>query len=98
MRRPEQALLGARLVGVGRVPLRAADGGEQDGVGAAAGGEDLVGQRRAVRVDRGAAEEVLLELEVRAQPPQQLERRREDLRADPVAGQRDDAVRHGGGP
>ena len=41
----EQTLLGARLVGVGRVPLRAADGAEQHGVGVAAGGERLVGQR-----------------------------------------------------
>ena len=48
----EQALLGARRVGVGRVPLRAADRGEQHGVGAAAGGERLVGQRGAVGVDR----------------------------------------------
>ena len=60
----EQALLGARRVGVGRVPLRAADGGEQHGVGAAAGGEDLVGQRDAVGVDRRAAEQVLLVGEV----------------------------------
>ena len=30
--KPEQALLGARRVGVGRVPLGAADGAEQDGV------------------------------------------------------------------
>ena len=37
---------------------------EQHGVGLLAGVEHLVGQRRAVRVDRGAAEEVLLELEV----------------------------------
>ena len=57
----EQALLGARRVGVGRVPLRAADGREQDGVGRAAGGERLVGQRGAVGVDRRAAERVLLE-------------------------------------
>ena len=52
----EQALLGARLRRVGGVPLGAADGGEQHGVGAAAGVEHLVGQRGAVRVDRGAAE------------------------------------------
>ena len=37
LRRPEQALLGPGRVGVRRVPLRAADGGEQDGVGRAAG-------------------------------------------------------------
>ena len=49
---PEQALLGTWLGGVGRVPLGAADGGEQHGVGAPARLERLVGQRDAVRVDR----------------------------------------------
>ena len=86
----EQALLGPRLVGIGRVPLRAADRGEQHGVGAAAGGERLVGQRRAVGVDRGAAEQVLLELELDADRVEDLDRRRRDLGADPVAGQGDD--------
>ena len=42
----EQALLGAGRVGVGRVPLRAADRAEQDRVGGAAGLEHLVGERR----------------------------------------------------
>ena len=37
---------------------------EQHGVGGAAGVEHLVGERGAVRVDRGAAHEVLLDLEV----------------------------------
>ncbi len=46
-----------------------------------------------MQVDRGAAERVLLELEV-AERMQQLERRREDLRADPVAGKGDDVVCH----
>ena len=59
----EQALLGARRVGIGAVPLRAADGAEQDGVGAAAGVEDLVGERRAELVDGGAADRVLLVVE-----------------------------------
>ena len=60
----EQALLGAGLVGIGRVPLGAADRGQQHRVGAPAGRERLVGQRRAVGVDRGAAEDVLLVLEL----------------------------------
>ena len=72
---PEQALLGARLGGVGRVPLGPADGGEQDGVGGLAGGQRLVGERGAVRVDRGAAEQVLLVVEVGADGAQNLERR-----------------------
>ena len=90
---PEQALLGTRRLRVGGVPLGAADGREQHRVGGAAGGERLVGERGAVGVDRGAAEGVLLELEV-ADGAQQLERRRHDLGADPVSGQRDDAVCH----
>ena len=52
----EQALLGARGLRIGRVPLGAADGGEQDGVGRPAGGRRLVGERRPVGVDRRAAE------------------------------------------
>ena len=71
----EQALLGPRLARVGGVPLRAADGGEQHRVGAAAGLEHLVGERRAVRVDRGAADQVLVELEV-AERGEQLARPR----------------------
>ncbi len=43
---PEQTLLGARLRGVGGVPLRAADRCQQDRVGLTAGCERLVGQRR----------------------------------------------------
>ena len=54
---PEQALLGAGLGRVGGVPFGAADGGQQDRVGGAAGGQRLVGQRGAVGVDRGAAEQ-----------------------------------------
>ena len=60
----EQPLLGPRGARVGGVPLRPADGGEQDGVGGLAGGERVVGQRAAVGVDRGAAERVPLEGEV----------------------------------
>ena len=86
----QEALLGARRVGVGGVPLRPADGAEQHGVGRAAGVEHLVGEGRPVRVDRGAADRMLVELEV----PDRLEQPRgrgEDLGADPVAGQDHDA-------
>ena len=61
---PEQALLGARGVGVGGVPLRAPDRAEQDGVGRPARLEHLVGEGGAVQVDRGAADRVLAELEL----------------------------------
>src|SRR5438132_1468388 len=61
---PEQALFRPRLRRVGGVPLGAADGGEQNGVRGAALREKLVGQRRPVRVDRGAAEQPLLEREL----------------------------------
>ena len=71
-------------------PTRPADGGEQDGVGAAAGGERLVGQRRPVGVDRGAAERVLLVVEVVGDGGEDLQGGVEDLGADPVAGERDD--------
>ena len=70
LRSAEQALLGARLRGVGRVPLRARRPAPSSTASArAAGGEHLVGQRDAVRVDRGAAEEVLLDLEARDRAP-----------------------------
>ena len=85
---PEQALLGARRVGVGGVPLRAADRAEQDGVGGAAGLEHLVGEGGAVRVDRAAADQALVELEL-AERLEQLRRGGDDLGADPVAGQDD---------
>src|SRR5207247_1233484 len=66
------------------------------GVGAAARREGLLRQRDTVGVDRGAAEDVLLEGEI-AQLAQDVDRRRQDLRADPVAGEGDDAaLRHGG--
>ena len=86
---PEQALLGPRRVGVGGIPLRPADGTEQDGVRAPAGLQHLVGQRRPVGVDGGAAGQVLAELEL-VDRLQQAARRGNDLRADPVAGQQGD--------
>jgi hypothetical protein len=93
----EQALLGPWRIGIRGVPLRAADRGQQDRVGALAGGQDGVGQRGAVGVDRGAAERVLFVAEV-ADGVEDRQGGREDLGADPVAGQGDDAVGHGGGP
>ena len=93
---PEQPLLGARRVRVGRVPLRAADGGEQHRVGLAARGQGLVGQRGPVGVDRRAAERVLGEGEV-AEAREDLERRGGDLGADPVPWKHGDAHGHGPG-
>ena len=64
LRRPSRPCSGRGALGVGGVPLRPADRGQQHGVGAAAGLEHLVGEGRAVGVDRGAADQLLLELEV----------------------------------
>src|SRR5207302_3545162 len=66
---------------------------EQHRVGAATRVEHLVGERGAMRVDARAAEEVLFELEL-TDGAQDLERRRHDLRPDPVPGQRHDARWH----
>ena len=82
---PEQSLLGPRRVGVGRVPLRAADRAEQHRVGGAALLQHLVGERGAVGVDRGAADQVLVDLDA-AELVEQLGRGGADLGADPVAG------------
>ena len=84
----EQALLGARRVRVGGVPLGTADGAEQDRVGGPAGLQHLVGEGGAVGVDRGAAHQPLVELEL-AERLQQLLRGGDDLGADPVAGEDD---------
>ena len=62
----------------------------------AARGQRLVGQRRAVRVDRGAAERVLGEGEV-AQTVEDLEGRGGDLGTDPVPRKNGDAHSHGAG-
>ena len=82
----EQALLGPRRVGVGGVPLRSADRAEQHGVGPAARLEHLVGERVAVGVDRGAADQLLVELEI-AERLEHPPRGGDDLGPDPVAGQ-----------
>ena len=47
-------------------PLRAADGAEQDARRSLAGGDRRVGQRRAGRVVRRAADQRVLELELQA--------------------------------
>ena len=90
LRSPSRPCSGRGFGGVGRVPLRAPDRRQQHRVGAAAGVERLVGQRDAVSVDRGAAEQVLLELEVGPTAREHLDRRGDDLRADPVAGEQND--------
>ncbi len=92
----EQALLGARGVGIRRVPFGTADRAQQDGVGVAAGREDLIGERGAVLVDRRPADQALVELEL-AERLEQGARGADDLGADPVAGQDDYAgrVAHG---
>ena len=88
----EQPLLGPRRGGIGGVPLRPADGGQQHRVGPAARRER---RRRSARCrarrSRRPPKHVLLEREV-AEPAEQLDRRRHDLGADPVAGQGDDAL------
>ena len=91
----QQALLGARRVGV-RVPqgLRRPLAAR---VGIATGVEHLVGEGDPVAgIDQGAADEPLVDLEVaqRVEHPT----RRGDVWADPVAGKRDDPARHLLGP
>ena len=58
----------------------------------AAGGERLRGQRVADRVDRGAAERVLLDREVERQRLEHADGLGHHLGPDPVAGQADDAA------
>ena len=85
----EEALLRAGLVRVGRVPLRAPNRAEQHGVGITASLEDSVGERDPVRIDRGSADKMLLVGEV-PDGVEDLYRSRNDLGADPVAGQERD--------
>jgi hypothetical protein len=96
---PQQAGLGADLVG-DLVPLRPADRAEDDGVGGLGLGEHLVGQRRAVLVDRATAAERLLGLELGlgflGQERDQPVDLGHHLGADAVAGQEEQVVgRHG---
>ena len=60
----QEALLGARRIGIGGVPLRPADGAEQHGVRAPARLQHLVGEGGPVLVDRGPADRMLDELEL----------------------------------
>ena len=100
----EERLLGSdRRARVG--PFRAADGPEQDRVGLAAGGQVLVADGDPVRVDGGAADEVLRPVDAEAERltgrVDDPARRRDDLRPDPVARDGRDAVsdpRGGCGP
>ena len=90
MRRPSRPCSGRGAGGIGAVPLRAADGSQEDGVGLAAVFEDLVGEGRAQLVDRRAADRALDELEL-ADRAQQLAGGPDDLGSDAVAGEDDDA-------
>jgi len=72
------------------LPARTADGAEQDGVGVAARVERLARQRLADRVDRSAAEQVPLDLQVERQCVEHAQRLGRDLRADAIAGETDD--------
>ena len=85
----EQALLRARGVGIGGVPLRPADGAEQHRVGGAAGVESLVGQGAPV----SSIEMPPISCSSYSKVPIRVEDPAgggDDLGADPVAGQDDD--------
>src|SRR6185436_4782857 len=88
----EQTLLGAGRIRVRRVPFGTADRTEQYRVGAAAGLQHRVGERRTVGVDRAAAHQLLAELEL-AQRFEQSPGRSDDLGPDPIPGQQDYAGR-----
>eukprot|EP00754_Rhynchopus_humris_P034858 Rhum_TRINITY_DN16459_c0_g1::Rhum_TRINITY_DN16459_c0_g1_i1::g.163247::m.163247 len=92
----QETLLGAALRRLARVPLRSADGAEDDGVARSALVERLVGEGVAAGgVDGGAADEALGELEL----AHSLEHAHSVLRhlgADAVTRQQRD-LRHGGG-
>ena len=89
------AQIDQRLLGALRraVPLRAADRAEQHGVGAATGLQRVVGQRLAVVVECVAADRLLLEADSKRH--QHAVRLKHHFRADPVAGQADEPMRHG---
>jgi len=94
----EQALLRAdRRGGVG--PLRPADRAEQHGVGALAGGQRVVGERVPYGVDGAAAHHAFVVGEgvpvALGDAVEHAPRLRDDLRADPVAGESHDRCLHG---
>ena len=90
----EQALLRPRLVGVGGVPPRPAHRAEQHGVRAGARRQHLVGEGRAVGVDRRPADEVLVPGDgqpvVGGDRVHDLARDLHHLGADPVAREQGD--------
>ena len=94
----EQALFGA-AGGLDAVPLGAADAAHEHGVGRVAGGEGLVGEGHAERVDGRAAELALIEGEAvtvdGGDPVKDLDRLCDDLRADVIAGEGDNMGVHG---
>ena len=93
----QEALLRPDLA-VGIVPLRPAHGAQQHGVARLARGQRLVGQRRAMPIDRAAADRLLVELEgVAVRRRDGLEHPpalRDHLRADAVARQQHDLCSH----
>ena len=73
------------------VPARTTDGAEENGVDRLRPLEGVVGQRRAVGVDAGAADEGFADVDVETvfpvEPVDHAPRGVHDLRSDPVAGQ-----------
>ena len=92
----KQASLGTRGVGVGGVPLRAAHGSQQHGVGGLSGLERFLRQRIARGIDGGAADKRIgageLRVVLRAHRVEHLHALSDDLRADAVARQRANVV------
>src|SRR6185312_1871338 len=92
---PDQPRFGASRAAL---PLWAADGAEEHRVGAAARLERLGRERVSGRVDRGAADQPLLDLDLDRQQLEDAHRLGGHLRADPVAGETDDPRAHAATP
>ena len=93
----QQALL--RTTGwLDAVPLRAADGTQQDAVAPFAGIERLIGKGNAIRVNRASPEQMLLEREAVAEfsgrPFHHLDRLVTDIGTDSVPGHHHDTLVH----
>ena len=86
----DEALLGPHGPAV---ELGCADRAHEDGVGLPGGRQRLRWEGIAGRMDRGAAEEMLLQLEIERELGQDAGRCGRDLRPDPVAGKEDDPHR-----
>ena len=84
----EQALLGARVVGVRRVPFGTADRTEEDRIGGLAGVQHLIRQGDPVLVDRAAAHQPLVVAEL-AERVEHFAGGADDLGTDPVSGEDD---------